>query len=635
MASKTCDLDDIRGKFSRASSKVGRRVIVCAGTGCVANGSLKVYAKLAEEIEKKGLPVILSLRFEDEHEKDAVFVSKSGCQGFCQMGPLVTILPENIFYTRVKAGDAAEIVEKTLIEGKIVERLLYVDPSSGKPCVGTGEIPFYQKQQRFVLKECGQIDPEDIAEYIFHHGYEAASKACFMRPEDICEEIVASGLRGRGGGGFPTGKKWAITLRQKSLKKYVICNGDEGDPGAFMDRSVMEGNSHSVIEGMIIAARAIGADEGYVYVRAEYPLAVRRMRKAVEDARKAGILGKDIFASGFNFDVQVMEGAGAFVCGEETALIASIEGKRGMPSPKPPFPAQSGLHGKPTVINNVETMATVPLIMRMGAEEYRKMGTAGSPGTKTFALTGHVANTGLIEVPFGTSLRKIVYEIAGGVTADDGNISEKPFKAVQIGGPSGGCLIQEHLDIPMDFDSLRKAGAMVGSGGLVVMNSNTCMVSIARFFMQFTQNESCGKCVLCREGTKQMLALLDDIIEGRATEETLQILEDLARAVQVGSLCGLGKTAPNPVLSTLRYFREEYLAHVKYKYCPAGRCKALAKYRIDPSLCKGCTLCSRKCPVGAIKGERGKAHVIEEKLCIKCGACVQACKFNAVSGGAR
>ncbi len=635
MASQRNDLEDIRERFSVSSAKAKHRVIVCAGTGCVANGSLKVYEKLAEEIKKKGLPVILSLKFEDEPEAGSVFVSKSGCQGFCQMGPLVTILPENIFYTKVRAEDAEEIVEKTLAGGQIVERLLYVDPSSGKSCSSTAEIPFYQKQRRFVLEECGQIDPEDINEYIFHRGYEAASKACFMRPEDICEEIISSGLRGRGGGGFPTGKKWSITLRQKSAKKYVICNGDEGDPGAFMDRSVMEGNSHSVIEGLIIAARAIGADEGYVYVRAEYPLAVRRMRKAVEDARKAGMLGEKIFGSDFNFDVQVMEGAGAFVCGEETALIASIEGRRGMPSPKPPFPAQSGLRGKPTVINNVETLATVPQIMRMGAQEYRKMGTAGSPGTKTFALTGHVANTGLIEVPFGTSLRKIVYEIAGGVTADDGRISDKPFKAVQIGGPSGGCLIQEHLDIPMDFDSLRKAGAMVGSGGLVVMNSNTCMVAIARFFMQFTQNESCGKCVLCREGTKQMLALLDDIIEGRASEETLEILEDLARAVQVGSLCGLGKTAPNPVLSTLRYFREEYIAHVKYKYCPAGRCKALAKYRIDQALCKGCTICARQCPAGAIKGERGKPHVIDEKLCVKCGACIQVCKFKAISGGAK
>jgi len=634
MLRQLADLETVSNEFSESSKKIKHRVIICAGTGCVANGSLKVYEALGAEIKNKGLKVSLELKREEEDNKD-VFISKSGCQGFCQMGPLLTILPENIFYTRVKTADVPEIVQQTLVEGKVVERLLYREPASGNTCLTTEDIPFYQKQHRFVLKECGSIDPEDIREYIQRQGYRAALKSLSMKPEDICEEIISSGLRGRGGAGFPTGKKWAITLRQKNAKKYVICNGDEGDPGAFMDRSVMEGNPHSVLEGMMIAARAIGADEGYVYVRAEYPLAVRRMRKAVDDARNDGLLGENIFGSGFNFNVEVMEGAGAFVCGEETALIASIEGKRGMPSPKPPFPAQSGLRGKPTVINNVETLATVPLVMRMGAVEYRKMGTAGSPGTKTFALTGHVANTGLIEVPFGSTLRQIVYQIAGGVTNADGSLSDKPFKAVQIGGPSGGCLVQEHLDIPMDFDSLRKAGAMVGSGGLVVMNSGTCMVAIARFFMQFTQNESCGKCVLCREGTKQMLALLDDIIEGRATEETLIVLEDLAKAVQVGSLCGLGKTAPNPVLSTLRYFRQEYLAHVKDKYCPAGQCKALAKHRIDPALCKGCTLCARKCPVGAIKGERGKAHVIDEKLCIKCGACAAACKFNAISGGVR
>jgi len=635
MIKELSDLKAIQKEFSAGLKNIKHRVIICAGTGCVANGSLKVYARLTEEIKKLGLPVTLELKDEDKPVSESVFISKSGCQGFCQMGPLMTILPENIFYVQVKVADIEEIVRKTLIDGQVVERLLYKEPSSGKSCLSAQDIPFYQKQHRFVLKECGQIDPEDIGEYIYRDGYLSAFKACFMPPQEICNEIIASGLRGRGGGGFPTGKKWDITLQQKNNKKYVICNGDEGDPGAFMDRSVMEGNSHSVLEGMIIAARAIGADEGYVYVRAEYPLAVRRMRRALEDARRLGILGENIFGSGFNFKVEVMEGAGAFVCGEETALIASIEGRRGMPNPKPPFPAQSGLRGKPTVINNVETLATVPLIMRMGAQEYRKIGSAGSPGTKTFALTGHVVNTGLIEVPFGSTLRQIVYEIAGGVTADDGKLSDKPFKAVQIGGPSGGCLVAEHLDIPMDFDSLRKVGAMVGSGGLVVMNSNTCMVSIARFFMQFTQNESCGKCVLCREGTKQMLALLDDIIEGRANEETLSILEELAKTVQVGSLCGLGKTAPNPVLSTLRYFREEYLAHVLDKYCPAGRCKALVKYQINPSLCKGCTLCARKCPVGAITGQAGKTHIIDQKLCIKCGACAAACKFKAIFGGGR
>lgn len=629
------DLVRIQTEFSENLKKMKHRVIVCAGTGCVANGSLKVYNKLAEEAEKSGLAIVLELHNEDKPVTETVFASKSGCQGFCQMGPLVTIYPENIFYTKVTVADVEEIVKKTLSKGEVIDRLLYVDPSSSQPCVKSEDIPFYRKQHRFMLKECGLIDPEDINEYIYRHGYEAAYKACFMEPEEICKEIMASGLRGRGGGGFPTGKKWDITLRQKGAKKYVICNGDEGDPGAFMDRSVMEGNSHSILEGMIIAAKAIGADEGLIYVRTEYPLAVRRMRKAVDDACKLGLLGNNIFGSGFNFTVRVMEGAGAFVCGEETALIASIEGKRGMPSPKPPFPAQSGLWGKPTVINNVETLATVPLILRMGAQDFKKMGTEGSPGTKTFALTGHVVNTGLIEVPFGTSLREIVYEIAGGVTSDDGKPADQPFKAVQIGGPSGGCLIQEHLDIPMDFDSIRKVGAMIGSGGLVVMNNETCMVSIARFFMQFTQNESCGKCVLCREGTKQMLALLDDIIEGRATEETLTILEDLAKAVQIGSLCGLGKTAPNPILSTLRYFRPEYEAHVKDKYCPAGRCKSLTAYAIDPELCKGCTICSKKCPVNAIRGERKQVHVIDLKICIKCGACATACKFNAITSGGK
>jgi NADH-quinone oxidoreductase subunit F len=483
------------------------------------------------------------------------------------------------------------------------------------------------------LRSCGRIDPEDIREYIHRRGYQAARRAFVdMTPQSVCEEILHSGLRGRGGGGFPTGRKWELTRVQPGPKKYVICNGDEGDPGAFMDRSVMEGNPHSVIEGMMIAARAIGADEGIVYVRTEYPLAVNRVRRAVEDANKLGILGDNIFGSGHSMKISVMEGAGAFVCGEETALMASVEGKRGMPRPKPPFPAQSGLWGKPTVINNVETLATVPLILLQGAAEFRQLGTAKSPGTKTFALTGHVANTGLIEVPFGATLRQIVMEIGGGVIGPDGQPTNEGFKAVQIGGPSGGCLTSEHLDLAMDFDSLQGVGAMVGSGGLVVMNRHTCMVSVARFFMQFTQNESCGKCVLCREGTKQMLALLDDIIEGRADAHTLELLEQLAKAVRKGSLCGLGKTAPNPVLSTLRYFRPEVEAHVFQKRCPAGRCKALSRPEILVDKCKGCTVCSRKCPVGAITGERKMPHKIDADKCIKCGACAAACKFNAIVG---
>ena len=625
------DLENVARNYQKSTSLIKRRIIICAGTGCVANGALNVYKAFIQEIAAAGLNVVAALKAEEPAE--GMHVSKSGCQGFCQMGPLVTVEPDNILYTKVKAEDVAEIVKTTLIGGEVVDRLLYEEPINGTKCRGTGEIPFYTLQSRTVLKSCGIIDPEDISEYIANGGYEAARKAFVdMTPQAACEEILHSGLRGRGGGGFPTGRKWELTRIQPGPKKYVICNGDEGDPGAFMDRSVMEGNPHSVIEGMMIAAKAIGADEGYIYVRAEYPLAVERVRKAVEDAQAIGILGDNIFGSGQNLRLQVMEGAGAFVCGEETALIASIEGKRGMPLPKPPFPAQSGLFGKPTCINNVETLASIPLIMNMGAAAFRQIGTQTSPGTKTFALTGHVVNTGLIEVPFGTTLREVVNHIGGGVMDDSGNITGQGFKAVQIGGPSGGCLTEEHLELPLDFDSLKTVGAMVGSGGLVVMNKQTCMVKIAHFFMQFTQNESCGKCVLCREGTKQMLVLLEDIMEGRATNQTLELLEKVARAVQKGSLCGLGKTAPSPILSTLRYFRAEYEAHINQKRCPAGECKALAVPEIIGEKCKGCTACVKKCPVDAISGELKKPHTINADICIKCGACAQICKFDAVIG---
>ena len=624
------ELNRIKENFSLWHDAASHRVIVCAGTGCRANGSMKVYEEFLKCVPKSGLDVIVELK----GEEDGVLVSKSGCQGFCQLGPLVTILPEGIFYTKVKPKDVEDIVETTIGKGQLVHRLLYIEPGTKKVCKGKDEILFYRKQHRFVLNNCGAIDPEDIREYIARGGYQASAKACFdMTPDEVCRQILASGLRGRGGGGFPTGKKWDLARQQASKKKYVICNGDEGDPGAFMDRCIMEGNPHSVIEGMIIAARAIDADEGYVYVRAEYPLAVKHIRKAIEDAYTLGILGKRLLGSEYSFDLNVMEGAGAFVCGEETALIASIEGKRGMPSPKPPFPVHSGLWGKPTVINNVETLSTVPLVISSGADRFREMGTEFSPGTKTFAITGHVVNTGLIEMPFGTTLREIVYGVAGGVTSADGKAASDGLKAVQIGGPSGGCLTKEHLDLPMDFDSLKEVGAMIGSGGLVVMNSDTCMVNVARFFTQFAQSESCGKCVLCREGTKQMRALLDDIIEGKATEETLEILEDVATSVQKGSLCGLGKTAPNPVLSTLRQFREEYEAHVRYKYCATGTCKALTKFQIDEELCKGCMLCAKKCPVGAITGEKGKVHRIDQMLCTKCGTCIESCKVQAVKGG--
>ena len=582
-AKKTVDLEKIRDDYKAAASKIQRRIIICAGTGCVANGSLEVRDALAEALKKAGVDVTLELRKEEEHT--GTYISKSGCQGFCQMGPLLHIEPGDILYTKVKVADVPEIVERTLQRGEVIDRLLFVHPKTGAHCKGDADIPFYNRQKRVVLANC-RIEPGCVREYIARGGYFGARKAILeMTPEEVCQTAIDSGLRGRGGGGFPTGLKWKFTLASKNDKKYVICNGDEGDPGAFMDRSVMEGNPHAVIEGMMIAARAIGADEGYVYVRAEYPLAVTRMRAAVKDAEEAGLLGDHLFGSDFSFRVNVMEGAGAFVCGEETALIASIEGKRGMPRPKPPFPAQSGLWGKPTVINNVETLASVPGIFFKGPEQYKAVGTEKSPGTKTFALTGHVANTGLIEVPFGTTLREIVYNIGGGVTNNKGEVTDEDFKAVQIGGPSGGCLTPEMLDLPMDFDSLKSVGAMVGSGGLVVMNKQTCIVKIARFFMQFTQNESCGKCVPCREGTKQMLAMLDDIIEGRADRHTLELLEETAKAVQLGSLCGLGKTAPNPVLSTLRYFRDEYEAHVFRKTCPAGECMALARPEFLASKC--------------------------------------------------
>jgi NADH-quinone oxidoreductase subunit F len=597
----------------------------------MANGAMKVFERFQQEMAVSGLNVILELRSE-AGDRD-VRLSKSGCQGFCQMGPLVTIVPDGILYTRVKAEDVTEIVNNTLLGGRVVERLLYKDPATRKTCRGIEDNPFYARQSRLVLSECGVLDPEDITEYILHGGYRAAKEAFLgMKPEDICKTISESGLRGRGGGGFPTGRKWEAARVQNSAKKYVICNGDEGDPGAFMNRSVMEGNPHSVIEGLMIAARAIGANESLVYVRAEYPLAVERMRRAVVDAERAGILGDNVFGTGLSMKCSVMEGAGAFVCGEETAMIASIEGLRGMPAPKPPFPAQSGLWGKPTIINNVETLAHAVRVINEGPEAFHSIGTKDSPGTKTFALTGHVANTGLVEVPFGTTLREIVLNIGGGVTDDNGKLMKSGFKAVQIGGPSGGCLTQEHLDLPLAYESLRSVGAMVGSGGLVVMNERTCMVSIARFFMEFTQRESCGKCVLCREGTKQLLALLEDVIEGRADAGTLDLMEKLGRAVQVGSLCGLGKTAPNPVLSTLRYFRKEYEEHVLEKRCRTGQCKALLKAEINAQKCKGCGVCIKVCPTGAITGEKKKPHSIDPELCIKCGACATACKLHAVEG---
>jgi NADH-quinone oxidoreductase subunit F len=630
-AATEIQLEDMSREYQARTEKIRHRITVCVGTGCMANGALKVAEALKAAAASEGLEVVVDLKA--EVAKPDLHLSKSGCQGFCQMGPLVTIHPEQILYCGVRPEDAGEVIRATCKEGQSVERLLYKDPGTGNRCAAIQDIPFYANQHRVVLKECGRIDPEDITEYVAKGGYMAARKTFMeMEPEAVVKEILASGLQGRGGGGFPSGRKWEAARIQPGDRKFVICNGDEGDPGAFMDRAVMEGNPHAVLEGVMIAGRAIGAAEGYVYVRAEYPLAVKRVRKAVADAEAAGILGEDVFGSGKGFRIRVMEGAGAFVCGEETALIASIEGRRGMPMPKPPFPAQSGLWGCPTVINNVETLATVPSIMREGSTAFRSLGTEKSPGTKTFALTGDVVNTGLIEVPFGTSLRDVVFGVGGGVLGKDGRPTRDTFKAVQIGGPSGGCLTKKDLDLNLDNESLTGIGAMLGSGGLVVMNQDTCMVQTAKYFMRFTQNETCGKCVPCREGTKQMLYLLEEITEGRADEKTLELLELLARNIRTGSLCGLGKTAPNPVLSIFKNFREELEAHVHRKVCPARKCKALLTPEIEGMLCKGCSLCVRKCPVGAITGERKRAHHIDPNSCIRCGACLDACKFGAIKG---
>ena len=625
----TKDIEKIAKDFNDAYKNVKHRIVICGGTGCIAGGSLDVYKAFQTEMEKR--KIACSVEVSKGCREN--YLSLSGCRGFCAQGPLVSV--GDIFYTKVKVADVPEIIEKTLLKGEVIDRLLYHNPANDQKSKTVAEIPFYAKQERILLADCGRINPEDINEYIAHGGYAQAKRAYTeMTPEQICKDMIKSGLRGRGGGGFPTGKKWEFARIEPEGKKYVICNADEGVPGAFMDRSVMEGNPNAVLEGMMIAARAIGADEGYIYVRMEYPLAIKRVRKAIEEAEALGILGENIFGSGKNFKINVMEGAGAFVCGEETALIASVEGKRGMPKVKPPFPAHSGLFGKPTVINNVETLATVAKVLEMGAENFAKIGTPTSPGTKTFAVTGHIANTGLVEVPMGTTLRHVINDVAGGTTNSDGTVNPDAFKAAQIGGPSGGCLTKEHFDVPLDFDSLKSAGAMIGSGGLVVMNEKTCMVNVARFFLEFTKRESCGKCVPCREGTDQMLSLLTDICEGRGTMKTLETLEDLAKAVQKASLCALGKTAPNPVLSTLKYFKDEYLAHVVEKRCPAGVCKALARYEIQADKCKGCGMCKRVCPVQAITGAVGKPHVIDPKKCIKCGSCKSTCKFGAVKVGA-
>ena len=600
-----------------------REILVCAGTGCIAGGSLKIYDYLKAECEKRGLKTRVALRDENGGD-DAIHFKKSGCHGFCEMGPLLEIKPEGVLYTHVKLEDCDEIIERTILGGEIIDRLLY--ELGGVKYEGHNEIPFYAKQQRVVLENCGTTDAVDIDEYLAHDGYVAFEKALFeMTDEEICREILDSGLRGRGGAGFPAGKKWDSVRRQPKGKKYVVCNGDEGDPGAFMDRSIMEGNPHSVLEGIMIAGRAAGSDEGYIYVRAEYPLAVARLKTAIEKAEELGLLGDNILGSDFSFRIHVNRGAGAFVCGEGSALTASIEGKRGMPRVKPPRTIEHGLWAQPTVLNNVETFANAALILRRGADWYRSIGTPKSPGTKAFALTGNVVNTGLIEVPMGTTIREVIFDIGGGIP--DG----KKFKAVQIGGPSGGCCCasDEHLDLPLDFDSLKGIGAMIGSGGLVVMDEDTCMVETARFFMSFTQNESCGKCVPCREGTKRMLEILNRIINNEGSLEDLDMLEKLSQTITETALCGLGQSACKPVQSTLRYFRKEYLAHVVDHHCPIcnGRKRHL---EINPELCKGCGKCLRNCPVGAIDGQIRMPHTIDTEKCIHCGACWGACPFGAI-----
>ena len=610
----------LEGRFA---SQV-KKILVCAGTGCLAGGSLDIYARLVELLQEKGIHCQVDLAHEPHG--DDVGVKRSGCHGFCEMGPLVRIEPQGWLYIKVKKDNCQEIIEKTVLGGEPIERLCY--KMNGEIYKTQEEIPFYKKQTRTVLEHCGHIDATSVQEYIAIGGYKAFEKALFdMDGQEIVEEIQKSNLRGRGGGGFPAGRKWAQVRAKEATPKYIVCNGDEGDPGAFMDRSVMEGDPHRLLEGMMIAGVACGASQGYIYVRAEYPMAVSRLDGAIRQARELGLLGENILGSGFDFDIHISRGAGAFVCGEGSALTASIEGRRGMPRVKPPRTVERGLFDKPTVLNNVETLANVPHIITRGADWYRSIGPENSPGTKAFALTGNIQNTGLIEVPMGTTLREIIFDIGGGMR----NGAE--FKAVQIGGPSGGCLTKEHLDLPLDFDSLKKVGAMIGSGGLVVMDDKTCMVEVARFFMNFTQNESCGKCVPCREGTKRMLEILERIVAGQGKDGDIDLLLELAETISATALCGLGKTAAQPVVSTIRYFRDEYEAHVKEKRCPTHNCQKLKRYYIDPQECKGCSKCARMCPVGAISGEIRSPFTIDPDKCIKCGACFDGCSFHAVKEG--
>ena len=590
-------------------------VLICNGTGCTSSGSAAIEKALVSEIEKNGL-------------KEEVQVVKTGCFGLCALGPIMIVYPEGTFYSMVKVEDIPEIVEEHLLKGRIVTRLVYQETVTDNGIKSLQDTAFYKKQHRVALRNCGVINPENIDEYIGEGGYQALAKVLTeMTPDDVIQTILDSGLRGRGGGGFPTGMKWKLArnIVKDADQKYVCCNADEGDPGAFMDRSVLEGDPHVVLEAMAIAGYAIGATQGYIYVRAEYPIAVERLEIAIKQAREYGLLGNNIFGTDFSFDIGLRLGAGAFVCGEETALMTSIEGNRGEPRPRPPFPAEKGLFQKPTILNNVETYANIPQIILNGADWFASMGTEKSKGTKVFALGGKIHNTGLVEVPMGTTLRTVIEEIGGGIP------NGKKFKAAQTGGPSGGCIPAEHMDIPIDYDNLISIGSMMGSGGLIVMDEDNCMVDIAKFFLEFTVDESCGKCTPCRIGTKRMYEMLDKITRGQGTLEDIDKLEELCYYIKQNSLCGLGQTAPNPVLSTLRYFRDEYVAHVVDKKCPAGVCKHLLSFEIDPEKCKGCTLCSRVCPAGAISGAVKTPHVIDKDKCLKCGACIEKCKFGAIS----
>ena len=587
-------------------------VLVCGGTGCTSSGSARIRERLEKEIEANGL-------------SDEVCVVKTGCFGLCALGPIMIVYPEGTFYSMVQEEDIPEIVTEHLLKGNVVKHLLYEETVKADKIIPLNETNFYKKQHRVALRNCGVINPEKIDEYIGTGGYEALGIVLTeKKPEDVIQILLDSGLRGRGGAGFPTGLKWKFAAGNDADQKYVCCNADEGDPGAFMDRSILEGDPHAVLEAMAIAGYAIGASQGYIYVRAEYPIAVQRLEIAIEQAREYGLLGKNIFDSGFDFDIELRLGAGAFVCGEETALMTSIEGNRGEPRPRPPFPALKGLFQKPTILNNVETYANIPQIFVNGPEWFASMGTEKSKGTKVFALGGKIHNTGLVEIPMGTTLREIVEEIGGGVP------NGKKFKAAQTGGPSGGCIPAEHLDIPIDYDNLLSIGSMMGSGGLIVMDEDTCMVDIAKFFLEFTVDESCGKCTPCRIGTRRMLEILEKITKGQATMEDLDKLEELCYHLQSNSLCALGQTAPNPVLSTLRYFRDEYIAHIVDKKCPAGVCKDLLQYKIDPDKCKGCTLCARTCPADAIIGKVKEVHMINPEKCLKCGACMEKCRFGAI-----